>query len=73
MAKYYTPAGTEIEGNGIKPTVEVLQPSEDLFNPDDDSEVVQPQKAAPTNEDDRQLKKAIEVVKDPSKATKKAA
>ncbi len=37
VAKYYTPAGTEIEGNGIKPTVEVLQPSEDLFNPDEDS------------------------------------
>src|SRR5215831_7379785 len=71
VAKYYTPAGTEIEVNGIKPSVEVLQPSEELFNPDDD-EVVQPQKA-PGGEDDRQLKRAIEIVKDPSKATKKAA
>jgi carboxyl-terminal processing protease len=72
VAKYYTPAGTEIETNGIKPTVEVLQPSEDLFNPDDEGEVVQPAKT-PGSEDDRQLKRAIEIVKDPSKATKKAA
>jgi carboxyl-terminal processing protease len=70
VAKYYTPAGTEIEGNGIKPTVEVLQPSEDLFNPDDD-EVVQPAKA-PGTEDDRQLKRAVEIAKDPSKAKKAA-
>jgi carboxyl-terminal processing protease len=72
VAKYYTPAGTEIEGNGIKPSVEVLQPSEEFFNPDDDSEVVQPPKTL-GSEEDRQLKKAIEIVKDPSKATKKAA
>ena len=72
VAKYYTPAGTEIETNGIKPTVEVLQPSEDLFNPDDEGEVVQPAKT-PGSEDDRQLKRAIEIVKDPSKLTKKAA
>lgn len=72
VAKYYTPAGTEIEGNGIKPSLEVLQPSEELFNPDDESEVVAPAKT-PSAEEDRQLKKAIEVVKDPSKAIKKAA
>lgn len=72
VAKYYTPAGTEIQESGIKPTVEVLPQSEELFNPDDDTEVVQPSKA-PTAEEDRQLKKAIEILKDPSKAIKKAA
>lgn len=72
VAKYYTPTGTEIEGNGVKPTIEVLQPSEDFFNPDDDSEVVQPTKT-PGADEDRQLKRAIEIVKDPSKLTKKAA
>jgi len=72
VAKYYTPAGTEIEGNGIKPGVEVLQPSEEFFNPDDEGEVVQPSKT-PGAEEDRQLKRAIEIVKDPSKALKKAA
>jgi carboxyl-terminal processing protease len=72
VAKYYTPSGTEIQENGIKPTVEALQSSEELFNPDDDTEVVQPSKA-PAVEEDRQLKKAIEVLKDPTKAVKKAA
>jgi carboxyl-terminal processing protease len=72
VAKYYTPSGTEIQENGIKPTVESLQSSEELFNPDDDTEVVQPSKA-PVVEEDRQLKKAIEVLKDPTKAVKKAA
>ena len=72
VAKYYTPSGVEIQENGIKPTVEALQQSEELFNPDDDTEVVPPSKA-PVVEEDRQLKKAIEVLKDPSKALKKAA
>ena len=71
VAKYHSPAGTDIQEAGIKPTMEVLPQSEELFNPDDDTEVVQPSKAAPA-EEDRQLKKAIEIVKDPSKAVKKA-
>ena len=44
IAKYYTPSGTEIQDNGIKPSIEVLQASEELFNPDDQGEVVQPSK-----------------------------
>jgi carboxyl-terminal processing protease len=71
VAKYYTPSGTEIQENGVKPTVEVFQASEELFNPDDEAEVVQPSKAPTAVEDDRQLKKAIEVLRDPSKATVK--
>jgi len=72
VAKYYTPVGTEIQESGLKPTIEVLQPSEELFNPDDTNEVVQPTKT-PTVEEDRQLKKAIEILKDPSKAAVKKA
>jgi carboxyl-terminal processing protease len=72
VAKYYTPSGTEIQENGVKPTVEVLQQSEEPFNPDDDTEVVQPSKT-PGPEEDRQLKKAIEIIRDPSKATAKKA
>ncbi len=72
VAKYRTPSGAEIQDNGIKPTVEVLQASEELFNPDDDTEVVQPSKA-PAAEEDKQLKKALEIVKDPSKAAAKKA
>jgi carboxyl-terminal processing protease len=72
VAKYYTPAGTEIQDNGIKPNVEVLLQSEEPFNPDDDTEVVQPSKT-PGPEEDRQLQKAIEIVRDPSKANPKNA
>jgi carboxyl-terminal processing protease len=72
VAKYYTPSGTEIQENGIKPNVEVLQQSEEPFDPDDDTEVVQPSKT-PGPEDDRQLQKAIEIVRDPSKANPKNA
>jgi carboxyl-terminal processing protease len=71
VAKYYTPSGAEIQENGVKPTVEVLQTSEEQFNPDDDTEIVQPK--APAADDDKQLKKAIEMVKDPSKAPAKKA
>lgn len=72
VAKYYTPSGAEIHENGVKPTVEVLQTTEEQFNPDDDTEIVQPSKA-PTTDDDKQLKKALEIVKDPSKAAAKKA
>ena len=72
VAKYYTPSGTEIQDNGIKPAVEVLQASEELFNPDDDTEIVQPSKT-PAAEEDKQLKKALEIAKDPSKAPAKKA
>ena len=44
-------------------------------NADDQAEVQPPAKDQPpaSTEDDRQLKKAIEILKDPGKATKKAA
>lgn len=72
VAKYYTPNGTEIQESGVKPTVEVLQASEEPYNPDSETEI-QPRKAQTANEEDRQLKKAIEILKDPSKAgTQKA-
>ena len=70
--KYYTPSGVEIQANGIKPTVESLQSNEETFNPDDETEVVQPTKPV-ANDDDKQLKKAIEILRDPSKAALKPA
>jgi carboxyl-terminal processing protease len=72
VAKYYTPSGVEIQANGIKPTVESLQANEEPFNPDDETEVVQPSKPVTTDED-KQLKKAIEILRDPSKAALKPA
>ena len=71
VAKYRTPSGTDIQEAGLKPSVEVLQPSEEPFNPDDDAEIVQPSKT-PANEEDRQLKRAVEILKDPTKARKAA-
>jgi len=78
VAKYFTPSGKEIESNepqeaGIKPTVEIRQTVEEAVDLDD-SEIQAPPKE-PVKEEDRQLNKAIEILKDPSKITaaKKAA
>jgi len=80
VAKYYTPAGkqiqdTEPQDSGIKPTVESHQANEDAVDPneDDQLEVQPPNKSEPEKEDDRQLNKAIEILKNPSSALKKAA
>jgi len=72
VAKYYTPSGKEIQqvepqDSGIRPTVEVQQTEEENLDPNDDQAPPPPVKTQP--EEDRQLKKALEVLKDPSKAT----
>jgi carboxyl-terminal processing protease len=73
VAKYYTPLGKEIQESGIKPTVEVGQPDEEVFDPNaDDQEIQPPAKDQPAEQEDRQLKKAIEILKD-SGTSKKAA
>jgi carboxyl-terminal processing protease len=78
VAKYFTPAGKQIENPepqeaGIKPTVEIRQTVEEAVDLDD-QEIQAPPKE-PAKEEDRQLNKAIEILKDPSKisAAKKAA
>jgi carboxyl-terminal processing protease len=78
-AKYFTPSGKEIQelepqDSGIKPTIEVRQAAEEAIDLSDDAEVAPPPKEQP-KEEDRQLNKAIEILKDPSKITaaKKAA
>ena len=79
VAKYFTPAGKQIENlepqeSGIKPTVEIRQTVEEAIDLDD-QEIQAPPKDQPAKEEDRQLNRAIEILKDPSKisATKKAA
>ena len=79
-AKYYTPAGKEIQDNepqdsGIKPTIEIRQTVEENVDLADDAIDAPPPPKEPVKEEDRQLNKAIEILKDPSKisATKKAA
>ena len=80
VAKYYTPSGKEIQqaepqDSGIKPGVESHQAGDDAPDPDseDQQEVQPPTKTEPDTQDDRQLKKAIEILKDPNAAQKKAA
>jgi carboxyl-terminal processing protease len=79
-AKYFTPSGKEIQDtepqdSGIKPTIEIRQTTEEAIDLNDDQAEVQPAPKVPVKEEDRQLNKAIEILKDPSKisATKKAA
>jgi carboxyl-terminal processing protease len=78
-SKYFTPAGKEIQetepqDSGIKPTLEIRQTVEDTLDLSDDPTDVPPP-VEPAKDEDRQLNKAIEILKDPSKisATKKAA
>jgi carboxyl-terminal processing protease len=81
VAKYFTPSGKEIQQaeiqlSGIKPTIEVFDAADEIVDPNADDELeVQPpapKKEQPAAEEDRQLKKAIEFLKDPVKATKAA-
>jgi len=79
-AKYFTPSGKEIQqtepqDSGIKPTVEIRQQVEEALDLNDDALDVPPPKEPVVKDEDRQLNKAIEILKDPSKisATKKAA
>jgi len=78
-SKYFTVSGKEIQDSepqdsGIKPNVEVRQTVEENLDLDDEPADVPPPKE-PVKDEDRQLKKAIEILKDPGKisATNKAA
>jgi carboxyl-terminal processing protease len=79
-SKYFTPSGKEIQDSepqdsGIKPTVEIRQTVEESLDLNDEPGDVPPPKEPVVKDEDRQLNKAIEILKDPSKisATKKAA
>jgi carboxyl-terminal processing protease len=78
-AKYFTPGGKEIQevepqDSGIKPTIEIRQVAEEAIDLGDEPENA-PAPKAPPKDEDRQLNKAIEILRDPSKITsaKKAA
>jgi carboxyl-terminal processing protease len=78
-AKYYTPSGKEIQDvepqdSGVKPTLEIRQVTEETLDLNAEPTDVPPPKE-PVKDEDRQLNKAIEILKDPSKisATNKAA
>jgi carboxyl-terminal processing protease len=75
VAKYYTPTGKEIGDAGITPNVEIAQAGEEIIDPssEDQLDVVPAPQTQPAAPEDRQLKKAIEVLKNPAAALKKAA
>jgi carboxyl-terminal processing protease len=74
-AKYYTPSGKEIQNNGIRPQVEVASEMDEVLDLTSDQELeVQPpaRTTAPANNEDKQLNKAIEILKE-AKVTRRAA
>jgi carboxyl-terminal processing protease len=74
VAHYQTPSGKEIQGVGITPTVEVPQADEEIVDPTaDDQPEIQPTPSPAVEDEDRQLKRAIEMLKDPAQATRRAA
>jgi len=75
VARYYTPTGKDIEEVGIEPQVKITSQEEEQIDLSAEREVeipAVPKKDVPANNEDRQLKKAIEILKDPQ-AAKKAA
>lgn len=62
VAKYYTPAGKEIQDRAITPNVLVAEQNED-FIPDTDELAAPPEVEPAKPKDDIQLKRAIEVLK----------
>jgi carboxyl-terminal processing protease len=75
VARYYTPTGKDIEEVGIEPQVKITSQEEEQIDLSAEREIeipAAPKKDVPANNEDRQLKKAIEVLKDPQ-AAKKAA
>ncbi len=75
VAQYQTPTGKEIQAVGVKPSIEVPQASEEVVDPTVDQPEVQPNTPAQpaATDEDRQLKKAIEVLKNPGQAPGRAA
>jgi len=74
VARYYTPTGKDIEEVGIEPQVKLSSQEEEVVDLSSEREVeipVAPKKAPPVDED-RQLNKAIEILRDPQ-ITRKTA
>ena len=63
VAKYYTPSGADIQETGVRPDVEQLAAGEEQVDPTADVEI-QPAQPTPSQpEEDKQLNKAIEILK----------
>ncbi|HZD32464.1 MAG TPA: S41 family peptidase [Candidatus Angelobacter sp.] len=75
VAKYYSPSGKALQDTAVTPNILVADNSEDFIGPDDDetgpAEEKQEEKERKTAPDD-QLKKAIDVLKNPAQVQKPA-
>ena len=75
MAKYYSPSGKALQDTAVTPNILVADNTEDFVGPDDEengpAEEKQEQKDRKTAPDD-QLKRAIDVLKNPAQAQKPA-
>jgi C-terminal processing protease CtpA/Prc len=75
VARYYTPSGKDIEEIGVEPQVQVQAQEEEQLDLTSDQEIeapVAPKKPAPPANEDRQLNRAIEILKDPKTTSKPA-
>jgi len=74
VARYYTPTGKDIEEVGIEPQVKITSQEEEVVDLSSEREVEIPvaPKKAPAADEDRQLNKAIEILRDPQ-ITRKTA
>ncbi len=64
VAKYYTPTGKAIQDTAITPNIMVADNSDDFVLPDDEDNSAQPEQPGKRNlQNDEQLRRAIEVLK----------
>ena len=64
VAKYYSPNGKAIQDNAVTPNINVADNQDDYVLPDEDeNNPSEPEKKAKSMQDDEQLKRAIQVLK----------
>jgi carboxyl-terminal processing protease len=63
IAKYYSPSGKAIQDTAITPNILVADSTDDFVAPDDDAEAPQQDIKKKDNQQDEQLRRAVEVLK----------
>jgi carboxyl-terminal processing protease len=63
IAKYYSPAGKAIQDTAITPNILVADSTDDFVAPDDDADAPQQDIKKKDNQQDEQLRRAVEVLK----------
>jgi carboxyl-terminal processing protease len=63
IAKYYSPSGKAIQDTAITPNILVADNTDDFVAPDDDADAPQQDIKKKDNQQDEQLRRAVEVLK----------